>query len=252
LTRLTGRDNTDGMEPKTYSGARVLVVEDDQDCRALILSLLGRVGCPIREAATGTEALEIAETFRPNVVILDVDIPGITGYEVCHELRKRFGSELGVIFLSGSRVDALDRVAGLLIGADDYIVKPFDPDELVARVRSHIRKHERGVTEANGDASLGRLTRRENEVLELLVQGLDQKQIALQLVISAKTVATHIQRVLSKLGVHSRAQAVAFARREVPEAGIQTNGTVTRPSRPQKYTRRSQSRRKGDPKVTGS
>ena len=200
------------------SGGRVLVVDDDAGIRAVLLALLERIGCETREASSGTEALEIAESFRPTLVILDVSIPGITGYEVCHQLRERFGPSLGVIFLSGARVEALDRVAGLLIGADDYVVKPFDPDELVARIRAQLRKRERR-TSGRVEPAASPLTAREREVLDLLAQGLDQNQIAKELVISPKTVATHIQHVLPKLGAHSRAQAVAIARRTAARDG---------------------------------
>lgn len=114
-----------------------------------------------------------------------------------------------MIFLSGERTESFDRVAGLLVGADDYLVKPFDPDELAARVRAVLRRAQPSVP-----APLQSLTRRELEVLRLLADGLDQRQIAAELVISAKTVGTHIERILGKLGVHSRAQAVALAYRD--------------------------------------
>ena len=135
----------------------------------------------------------------------------MSGYDVCRELRDDFGSEIGIIFLSGQRTTPADRVAGLLVGADDYIVKPFDPDELLARVRARLRRPH-GQNDTGAPPSLGAsLTTREREVLQLLAQGLNQTEIAATLVISPKTVGGHLQRVLGKLGVHSRAQAVAVA-----------------------------------------
>ena len=227
------------MATTASSSARVLVVDDDDGCRALVRTLLERIGCATAEASTGTEALEIAETFRPTLVVLDVNIPGVTGYEVCHELRERFGPALGVIFLSGARIEALDRVAGLLIGADDYVIKPFDPDELVARIRAQLRKRERR-SGGRAEPVAGALTSREREVLDLLAHGLDQNQIAKELVISPKTVATHIQHVLPKLGVHSRAQAVAVARRAAAREDVEAHGaSVVRPgsTRPERRRR---------------
>jgi two-component system nitrate/nitrite response regulator NarL len=232
------------MAATASSSARVLVVDDDDGCRALVRTLLERIGCTTEEAATGTAALEIAETFRPTLVVLDVNIPGVTGYEVCHELRERFGPALGVIFLSGARIEALDRVAGLLIGADDYVVKPFDPDELVARIRAQLRKRERR-SGGRAEPAAGALTSREREVLDLLARGLDQNQIAKELVISPKTVATHIQHVLPKLGVHSRAQAVAVARRAAAREDVEAHGASvvragsTRPERRRRMRRAS-------------
>jgi len=196
----------------------VLVVEDDDACRSLIVALLDRIGCAVEEASSGDEALAAAKATRPALVVLDVAIPGVTGYEVCQELRDAFGHSLPIVFVSGTRVETQDRVAGLLIGADDYIVKPFDPDELLARVRRLLLRSSRSVNgtdrrRASSDG-LAALTPREREVLGLLSRGSDQQEIAATLFISPKTVATHIQHLLAKLNVHSRAQAVAFAHHE--------------------------------------
>jgi two-component system nitrate/nitrite response regulator NarL len=98
-------------------------------------------------------------------------------------------------------------VAGLLLGADDYVVKPFAPDELLVRARGLLRRAGERKVAANGYE----LTRRELEVLGLLADGLGQREIAHRLVISPKTVGTHVERILSKLGVHTRAHAVAMA-----------------------------------------
>jgi DNA-binding NarL/FixJ family response regulator len=182
-----------------------------------MVALLDRIGCTVEEAASGEEALALANANPPALVLLDIGIPGISGYEVCHELRETFGQSLPVVFVSGNRVETQDRIAGLLIGADDYIVKPFNPDELVARVRRLLVRNNsngRQVERRQPAPSVSQLTPREREVLVLLARGRRQEQIATELVISEKTVATHIQRILSKLDVHSRAQAVAVAYRE--------------------------------------
>jgi DNA-binding NarL/FixJ family response regulator len=137
-----------------------------------------------------------------------------TGFEVLSELRDEFGAGLLVMLVSGQRTAPHDRVAGLLLGADDYVLKPFEPEELVARVRAVLRRSEPAPrVPAAGNESF-HLTPRELEILRLLAEGLTQDQIAKQLVIAPKTVATHIERILGKLGVQSRAQAVALAFRE--------------------------------------
>jgi DNA-binding NarL/FixJ family response regulator len=139
----------------------------------------------------------------------------VTGYAVCRELREEYGEALPIIFVTGERTEAGDRVAGLLLGADDYVVKPFDSDELLARVRRLLVRADRAAW-GNGEQrrNSNGLTEREHEILMLLANGAGQKAIAAELVLSPKTVATHIQRILAKLGVHSRAEAVAVAHRE--------------------------------------
>jgi two-component system, NarL family, nitrate/nitrite response regulator NarL len=186
----------------------ILIVDDDAAFRELVRSLLSRLDCAVVEAADGYDALKAAREEQPSLVLLDVDVPGISGYEVCRELRDVYGEDLAIIFVSGRRREQLDLVAGLLIGADDYLVKPFEAAELLARVRRHLSRAPRSL---NGNAAS--LTPREQEILDLLATGLDQRAIAERLVISPKTVATHIQRILGKLGVRSRAQAVAYAHR---------------------------------------
>ena len=112
----------------------VLIVDDDPGFRELVSVLCQRAGYACREAETGEDALVSAIDQRPDVVILDVKLGNQTGYQVCRELRQQFGEQLSIILVSGARTDASDRVAGLLLGADDYITKPFDAEELVARV----------------------------------------------------------------------------------------------------------------------
>jgi DNA-binding NarL/FixJ family response regulator len=188
---------------------RILLVDDDECFRERLSTVFRQAGYEACEAASGEEALETARREELTLVVLDVCLPGISGYEVCHELRQEFGERLPIILVSGQRVESLDRVAGLLLGADDYLVKPFAPDEVLVRVRKLIRR-----AAPIAAAAAPRLTTRELEVLRLLADGLGQDEIAERLFISAKTVATHIDHILGKLGVRSRAQAVALAFRD--------------------------------------
>jgi two-component system nitrate/nitrite response regulator NarL len=193
----------------------ILIVDDDANYRALVSSILSRVGYGTREASSGEEALNSVRSERPSCVLLDVMLPGVTGYAVCRELRDEYGEALPIIFVTGERKEPGDRVAGLLLGADDYVLKPFDPDELLARVRRLLVRSElAGRSNGGPSPNAFGLTKRERDVLMLLADGAGQKAIAADLVLSPKTVATHIQRILAKLGVHSRAEAVAVAHRE--------------------------------------
>lgn len=185
---------------------RVLIVDPDRDFCSRLDRLLDGEGCQVSSVCDGQEALPEARRQRPQLAVVEVVLPGLSGYEVCRELRDEFGSGLPIILVSEARTEPYDRVAGLLIGADDYVVKPLALDELLTRIRALLRR-----ARVSGRAGL---TPRELEVLELLAEGLDQAEIASRLFISPKTVATHIDHILAKLGVHSRAEAVARAYRE--------------------------------------
>ena len=116
------------------------------------------------------------------------------------------------MFVSGTRTESFDRAASSLLGVDHYIVKPFDPDELLACVGSLVGREMKRQEARAADAEVfAALTPRQGEVLRLLAEGRSQKEIARMLSLSSKTVATHIQTLLGKLDVHSRAEAVAMA-----------------------------------------
>lgn len=186
----------------------VLVVDADAGSRRHLVGLLAGDGFEAIEADTAEEGLESALLEPPGLVLLEIRLPGMCGYELLRRLRIRFGDALPVVFMSGDRTEPFDRVGGMLLGADDYLIKPFSADELLARIRRLLR-----TSEENGMKSTMTLTRRERDVLELLAAGKSQNEIATALVIAPKTCAKHIERILEKLGVHSRAQAVALAYR---------------------------------------
>jgi DNA-binding NarL/FixJ family response regulator len=186
----------------------VLIATADESARELTTRVFERAGFPSAAVMSGEEAVAAARKIRPILVVLDVELPGISGYEACYELREEIGEEVPIIFVSGQRTDPTDRVAGLLIGGDDYLTKPFDADELLVRARRLISR--RPTVHELAEVPL---TDREVQILQLLASGLSQERIARELFISAKTVATHIQRILTKLGVHSRTEAVALAYR---------------------------------------
>jgi DNA-binding NarL/FixJ family response regulator len=184
----------------------ILVVDGDPDFRREASRALAATGFRILEAETGEEALRaIAGEAGIVLVVLEVRLEDVSGYEVCRQLRQDRGDALPIIFVSGDRTESFDRVAGLMLGADDYLAKPLDPDELVARVRRPLRR----LAAWNGAGI--RLTTREREVLTHLAAGLGPVEIATVLSISPKTVATHVEHIYAKLGVHTRAQAVASA-----------------------------------------
>lgn len=195
----------------------ILLIDHDRETRALVEGLIARLGYGVRVAASGEEALALLEGDRPAIAIVEVELPGLNGLAVLEELHSAFGGDLPVILTTAKKDTPLDRTAGLLLGADDYLVKPLNPAELSARIRRLLRQSE--VAAGNGVGNRTRngdfnLSPREHEILALLADGKTQREIAAALFISPKTVGTHIQRLLAKLGVHSRAQAVAVAYRE--------------------------------------
>jgi DNA-binding NarL/FixJ family response regulator len=184
----------------------VLIVSADEGARRTVGRRFKRAGYATAEIETGEDAISTATGSDPLLVVLDLDLTDTTGYEVCHELRQQFGQDLPIILVSGERTESSDRVAGLLLGGDDYLTKPLDPDELLVRARRLLTT--RPSARLAADATL---TGREVQVLQLLADGKSQDRIAKELFISTKTVGTHIQRILTKLGVHSRTEAVALA-----------------------------------------
>jgi DNA-binding NarL/FixJ family response regulator len=187
----------------------ILIADGDAAARKKLARVFGRAGFATVEASTGQEALDLVQCAPPAAAILEPSLSGTSGYEVCRALRDQFGEAVPIIFVSATRTESYDRVAGLLLGADDYLAKPFAPDELLARVRRLVQRAPPATLTV---PTL--LTKREFEVLGLLAEGLAQREIAQRLAIREKTVGSHIERILSKLGVRSRAQAVALAFRE--------------------------------------
>jgi two-component system OmpR family response regulator len=121
-------------------GERLLVVEDELDIADLLRAGLRFLGFDVRVAHTGAEALRAAEEFRPHLLLMDVMLPDINGYELCRQIRNDRDT-VGVVFLT-ARNRTEDAIAGLTVGGDDYISKPFSLDEVVARVRAVLRRLE--------------------------------------------------------------------------------------------------------------
>lgn len=141
---------------------RVMIVEDEAAIREFEAINLKRVGYSVVEAGSGEEALDIydSDTTGIDIALLDISMPGMDGFTLCKELRKRSAS-LGIIMLT-ARTQEMDKISGLMIGADDYITKPFSPTELLARVDSLYRRVEMHAvkpdTEPSDEIVLGEFT----------------------------------------------------------------------------------------------
>jgi len=206
---------------------RILVVHDEPDITALVAYHLAKAGYRVSTAANGPDALKAAREERPDVVILDVMLPGVSGYDVLAELRRREETkDVGVILLTARREEP-DRIRGLSLGADDYLTKPFSPAELALRVNALLRRLAApavsgGSTLAAGPIAIDRsahrvavegkeieLTATEYKLLLTLVERRGRVQTRPQLLetvweaqpdIQTRTVDMHVQRLRSKLG----------------------------------------------------
>ena len=206
---------------------RILVVDDEPDITALVAYHLAKAGYRVSTAANGPDALKAAREERPDIVILDVMLPGISGYDVLDELRRREETkEVGVILLTARREEP-DRIRGLTLGADDYLTKPFSPHELALRVSALLRRLGApavagGSTITAGPITIDRsahkvsvagtelvLTATEYKLLITLVERRGRVQSRPQLLetvweaqpdIQTRTVDMHVQRLRTKLG----------------------------------------------------
>lgn len=117
---------------------KILVVEDEESIRRFIILNLSAVGYEVGEADTGEKALAMSSSFRPDVMVLDLMLPGISGFEVCRRVRE-MRPETFIIMLTAKSQDT-DKIFGLDLGADDYLIKPFNPLELIARIKALLRR----------------------------------------------------------------------------------------------------------------
>ena len=216
-----------GAEKSPQAGERILVVDDEPDIVALVAYHLARAGYRVSTASTGAEALHAVREERPALVVLDLMLPELSGFEVLERLRAdRALAEMPVLMLTARR-DEPDRVKGLSLGADDYLVKPFSPQELVLRVRNILRRTRVAAVERSsitriGDVEVDRdahtvtrdgatieLTATEYKLLTTLAERRGRVQTRAQLLemvwesapdIQTRTVDMHVQRLRAKLG----------------------------------------------------
>lgn len=206
---------------------RILIVDDDITLKTALIRYLQNRGYSVLEAGSGAEALSIFEENPADVIVSDVMMPGMDGLEFCRRLRStRSGQLVPFIFLS-SRKELDDRIQGHQMGADDYLIKPFDPKELVAKIESQLERSRRihseivrlmqqqtpqlQVPEPSSNPAPLPLTPAEEKVFWEVIQGYTNKQIGDRLFVSPRTVQTHLSNILSKLNLESRSQLIRYA-----------------------------------------
>jgi DNA-binding NarL/FixJ family response regulator len=190
-------------------GEKILIADRDDEARTRLAELLSSAGYAVIQADRGDEALALARSAEPAAVLLEIPLEGLCGYEICQVLKSEPGFGAPVVFVSAARTEAYDRIGGLLLGADDYIVSPYESGELLVRLTNLIGRS------LQRDAGVRwSLTVREREILDLMSEGLRHGEIAGRLFISPRTVATHVEHILRKLGVRSSKEAISVAYRE--------------------------------------
>ncbi len=209
----------------------ILVADDDTQIRDVVRIALGQAGFAVAEAADGQQALEMAQSLAPDLIVLDIGMPEMDGLAVCRELRKK--SDVPVLFLT-AQADEVDRIVGLELGADDYVPKPFSPRELVARVKAILKRSQvaapaqavlrRGLVSVDPERHLCHvqdvavtLTAREMDLLERLMARPDNVMSRPQLVdaiygtnihVSDRTMDSHLRNLRGKLAKAGCADAI--------------------------------------------
>src|SRR6476659_1801087 len=141
-------------EARPFSGHRAMVVEDESELATLIGSYLERDGFEVTIANDGQQAVASAREVDPDVIVLDLGLPGLDGVEVCRQVRTF--SDAYVVMLT-ARSDEVDKLIGLSVGADDYMTKPFSPRELMARLQAMLRRPRTGAQDAESVRRIGEL-----------------------------------------------------------------------------------------------
>ncbi len=220
---------------------KILLVDDDKTLQTVLTRYLEKRGYSVRVVNSGVQGLKLFSQDPPDIVVSDIMMPGMDGLEFCRRLRAtKTGQLVPFLFLTAKK-DLEDRIQGHYIGADDYVTKPFEPLELLAKIEAQLERSRRIHSEMvrlmqnvpkNNDADDDYddapveaiapakdpvpeedlpLTPAEARVFWEVIQGLTNKQISQRLFISPRTVQTHLSNILTKLNLENRSQLVRFA-----------------------------------------
>jgi two-component system phosphate regulon response regulator PhoB len=229
LTQLVGASSPAMSEAVKPVNSHILVVDDEPDISALVAYHLARESYRVRTASSGPEAIRAAELERPDLIVLDLMLPGMSGLQVLEELRGRPETRDIPVILLTARREEQDRIQGLRQGADDYVAKPFSPQELILRVAAVLRRVQQappagsggkvvrvgpfsvdsGAASAEVSGELLELTPTEYRLLLTLMERRGRVQTRRQLLeavwevtanIATRTVDMHVQRLRNKLG----------------------------------------------------
>ncbi|MBW4649796.1 MAG: response regulator transcription factor [Kastovskya adunca ATA6-11-RM4] len=199
---------------------RLLLIDDDPNLILLVKDYLEFRGYEVITAENGREALLVLEQEVPDMIICDVMMPEMDGYALVEHVRQdQKTSWIPVLFLS-AKGQSQDRVKGLSTGADVYMVKPFEPEELVAQVESSLKQASRLIHHSGTGADSGpklqvpadvELTPTELKVVQFVARGMANREIAEKLNVSQRTIESHVSNMLGKTGLHNRTELARWA-----------------------------------------
>ena len=236
---LIGFNSTGSDEKFTpWIAESVLIIENATDVRMLARMCLAAAGFTVTEAAAGTAGLAMARHLAPDCVVLDVGLPDMSGMDLCRELRQGPTTKECTIVMLTDHGDGVDKANAFLAGADDYIVKPFTPRDLAARVRSAVDRRRamfetvghvdtallemlRTVRDQDDDADLvsddDNLSSRQIEILRRMLGGQRVKNVAQELFLSQSTIRNHLSAIYQRFGVHSQTELLNLLRKRAAE-----------------------------------
>lgn len=206
-------------DPKPMPKTRLLLIDDDPNLILLVKDYLEFRGYEVITADNGKTALDILEDADPDMIICDIMMPEMDGYTFVENVRSNIKTRwIPFLFLS-AKGQSQDRVKGLSKGADVYMVKPFEPEELVAQVESSLKQadrllqHSRGadvapIIQVPDDVTL---TPKELEVVQMVAQGMSNREVAVNLNVSQRTVESHVSNMLNKTNLNNRTELARWA-----------------------------------------
>ncbi|NJO77912.1 MAG: response regulator transcription factor [Cyanobacteria bacterium RM1_2_2] len=207
-------------EPNVGEHKRLLLIDDDPNLILLVKDYLEFRGYEVITAENGQEALDILDQETPDMIICDVMMPQMDGYSLVENVRKNpRTSWIPVLFLS-AKGQSQDRVKGLNTGADVYMVKPFEPEELVAQVESSLKQASRLIQRQDKTSESApkiqvpfdvELTPTELRVVQFVARGMANREIAEELNVSQRTIESHVSNMLGKTGLHNRTELARWA-----------------------------------------
>lgn len=199
---------------------QLLLIDDDPNLILLVKDYLEFRGYNVITAENGREALNVLEQETPDMIICDVMMPEMDGYSFVEHVRANPQTEwIPILFLS-AKGQSQDRVKGLNTGADVYMVKPFEPEELVAQVESSLKQASRLIKHQNKSSNSAptiqvpfdvELTPTELKVVQFVARGMANREIADELKVSQRTIESHVSNMLGKTGLHNRTELARWA-----------------------------------------